>query len=60
MSLTTCIYDHHGNVHVVPLSVFTRIAHGEMPLSQLDDHEDIIRAILKDWMQDLLERSAHG
>lgn len=56
MALTTCIHAPNGNIYVVPLSIFARIAYGEMPLSQLESHEEIVRAILKDWMQDLLTR----
>lgn len=56
MALTTCIRTHDGTVHIVPFSVFARIAYGEMPIAQLESHEEIVRSILKDWMQNLLAR----
>lgn len=56
MALITCITTSDHTVHVIPLSLLARIAHGEIPLSHLDDYEQIIRAILKDWIHDRLTR----
>ena len=59
MALITCITTSDHTVHVIPLSVLARIAHGEIPLSHLDDHEMIIRAILQEWLDDYLAPGAH-
>lgn len=44
-----------GNAHVVPESVISKIANGEMPLMELDDWEPIIRKILSEWKLNLEE-----
>lgn len=40
-----------GDCHVLPVSVLEKFASGEMPLSEIDDGEKIIRAIIKDWLR---------
>jgi len=41
-----------GNAHVVPEVVFQKIVDGTMRLADLDDWEQIIRAVISDWLKD--------
>lgn len=38
-----------GDVHVVPCSFFDKVTEGKAAISNLDDWEDIITAIVSDW-----------
>ena len=40
-----------GIAHVVPRSVLERFASGRLPLSEIDDGEEILQAIIADWLR---------
>jgi hypothetical protein len=40
-----------GNVHVVPSEVFTKILLGEMDVTDVDDWQEIVKAIISEWMR---------
>lgn len=39
-----------GNVYVIPEEALARMAHGDLPL---EDNEDMIRGIIRDFLHDL-------
>lgn len=55
-----CVHTMDGNVHVIPEIVFTKIITGEMKITDMDDWEIIIRAVLSEWLKDILYRYQTG
>lgn len=47
------INTNNNRVHVVPRSVFQDIADGKIPITQLDDWEEIVPVIVNDWLFEL-------
>ena len=44
-----------GKTHVIPISVLEQIADGTMALHGLDDHEPILRTIVREWLDRAVE-----
>lgn len=44
-------------VHVVPLSFFEDVIAGKRSISDMDDLDDVLHGILKDWLMVLKARS---
>ena len=44
-----------GNEHVIPISVFEKIADGRMSLLELDDWPKIMRVVVREWALNLME-----
>ena len=46
-----------GNEHVIPISVFEKIADGRMSLLELDNWYSIIRVVVREWALNLMEET---
>lgn len=44
------VNDVDGDIHVIPVSVFNRIVSRDMSIMDLEGYEDIVPAIIEDWL----------
>lgn len=42
-----------GNAHVIPVAMFQRIADGTLSVDNIDDRDQVLRAVIKDWLKTL-------
>lgn len=45
------IYTPDGNVHVVPVTMLQNIADGKMSIDEVADRDQIMRAIIAEWLR---------
>ncbi|HDY9175587.1 hypothetical protein H8L45_09355 [Klebsiella pneumoniae] len=46
-----CVQTPDGNVHVLPVSMLQKIADGEMSIDDVAERDQIIRAIIAEWLR---------
>jgi len=51
-----CIATRDGNAHVIPVACIQRIIDGDLPFTEIEGHDEVIRAILSDWLLYLEEQ----
>lgn len=54
-----CIPTPDGRAHAVPEAMIEDIISGELSIDDVDDRDQIIRAILKDWLKIKLGEGRH-
>jgi len=45
------IYTPDGNVHVMPVAMLQNIADGKMSIDEVADRDQIMRAIIAEWLR---------
>lgn len=45
-----CVQTPDGNVHVIPISVLRVIADGIMSIDDVADRDQVIRAVIAEWL----------
>lgn len=45
------IFTPDGNAHVVPISMLKNIADGKMSIDEVADRDQIVRAIIAEWLR---------
>ncbi|MDL4860789.1 hypothetical protein NPJ88_000430 [Halomonas elongata] len=43
----------NGDAHIIPLVVFQRIANGTLSVDDIDNRDQVLRAVIKDWLETL-------
>ncbi|MBY5942315.1 hypothetical protein KUW00_15655 [Halomonas sp. DP5N14-9] len=54
-----CIPTPDGKAHVVPEAMIENIISGKISIDDVDDRDQVIRAILKDWLNIKLREGRH-
>ncbi len=48
------IYTDDGKAHVIPLTFFDKVMAGSVSINELDDYQEIMPVIIKEWLGDRL------